>query len=478
MIKKIMHSVSAIAVVVLLDFGAKAQAREPVTNHTVDVQDLMDESVDKLVERLGMVWPNRHVNLSDTTLEKPSHRPYSLRAQQQRVNSQLYHRSTGYDFVASVPVAHVPGLVAHGIGAPVSAKYQKSPYRLQRPKSTATRAATLEEAAPAEEAPSHKRQQPKEQEQASPRKSHYEWFNPMIKFGPVAGSRGEDAPLLLFVPGTDGSGLTPAMQFPELASAFEIKCLSFKGKDRSTFAEIKASVKARVREAKARGREVYLMGESFGGIVVLSLGMDNSEPDAMPDRIVLVNAASCFDRTPLGRLSEWIIRLPEPFFSLAWLPAVFMLFDNGMFGNIAEGVSKTLAGKDIEVPRILDAEDRQAFVKRVFPKILEKMRLRSDDLRWRLKEWLLPGCKEVNPRLKDVQVPVLAVAGTADLLLPSLEEALKFEREIADCTVRLVEGAGHAGVLDHRADLLKMIQSCWAPSPATSPLVLANLSIT
>ena len=54
-------------------------------------------------------------------------------------------------------------------------------------------------------------------------------------------------------------------QFPELASAFEVKCLTFEGKDRSTFAEIKANVKARVREGKEQGMAAG-MGQARGEI--------------------------------------------------------------------------------------------------------------------------------------------------------------------------------------------------------------------
>merc|ERR1719191_760926 len=78
----------------------------------------------------------------------------------------------------------------------------------------------------------------------------HEWFNPVEKFGPVVGAKGKAAPLLLYLPGNDGSGLTPVMQFPELASAFEIQCLAFEGRDRSNFTQIKAIVKAKLREAK------------------------------------------------------------------------------------------------------------------------------------------------------------------------------------------------------------------------------------
>eukprot|EP00466_Bigelowiella_natans_P007010 jgi/Bigna1/130177/aug1.10_g4885 len=172
--------------------------------------------------------------------------------------------------------------------------------------------------------------------------SKYEWFEPVTKFelreeqhyngGTHADKAG--LPLLICVPGIDGSGLTAVAQFAELSQQFELRCLSFDHADRSTFDDIRKAVTMQVKQAKSEGRTVFVLGESFGGIV---------------------------------------------------------------------------------------------------------------------------GCGKVNSRLNEIQVPVLAVAGTSDLLLPSKEEAFRFSREIPQCKVNLVEGAGHAGVLDQRVDLTKII---------------------
>eukprot|EP00747_Dinoflagellata_sp_TGD_P204243 gnl/TRDRNA2_/TRDRNA2_77904_c0_seq1.p1 gnl/TRDRNA2_/TRDRNA2_77904_c0~~gnl/TRDRNA2_/TRDRNA2_77904_c0_seq1.p1 ORF type:complete len:235 (-),score=26.95 gnl/TRDRNA2_/TRDRNA2_77904_c0_seq1:113-778(-) len=218
--------------------------------------------------------------------------------------------------------------------------------------------------------------------------------------------------------------------------------------------ELKANVRARVREAKGKGREVYVMGESLGGIVALSVGMNDTEPAEMPDRLVLINSASCWDRPNclIGNLSAKIIQLPEPFFTLCAFPAVFLILDRGLFSS------------DYYSGKIFDSEDRKAYGLRALPTLIKGLlfNLRGDNLKWRVKGWLFPGCEDVNSRLKDVKVPVLVVAGVADLLLPSQEEALRLNNEIPDCTVRLIKGAGHAGVVvDTRTNLLEMIQS-WA----------------
>eukprot|EP00746_Dinoflagellata_sp_MGD_P014707 gnl/MRDRNA2_/MRDRNA2_132382_c0_seq1.p1 gnl/MRDRNA2_/MRDRNA2_132382_c0~~gnl/MRDRNA2_/MRDRNA2_132382_c0_seq1.p1 ORF type:complete len:451 (-),score=76.88 gnl/MRDRNA2_/MRDRNA2_132382_c0_seq1:674-1975(-) len=423
------------SMIIWLAVVANVAARDLMLRHSAHIQDSTGELANKLDNRLAIpvhdAFPIHHANVDSTMLGKPRYQevPFVSRAAPSHANG-----GHGFLMPNRGPLSHGPMLTANG------------PHQQRRQLFTATQALLVPQAL--------ERSKQKEEE-GMPQLTH-EWFNPVDKFGPLKGAQGKTAPLLLYVPGNDGSGLTPVMQFPELASAFDIQCLSFEGRDRSNFTKIKAIVKAKLREAKQKGREVYLMGESFGGIVALAIGMDDSEPAVMPDRIVLVNAASCFDRTLLGRLAPGLVRLPEPFFTLAVFPVVFMVLDVDMFRNIGKAV---FSG---HVPSIIDSEDRQAFVKRVFPKVMQKMRLDSNDLKWRIQNWVLPGCKEVNHRLHDVKVPVLAVAGTDDLLLPSFEEGHKFKDEIPNCTLRLVQGAGHAGVLDQRANLLEMIRTCWA----------------
>jgi len=281
--------------------------------------------------------------------------------------------------------------------------------------------------------------------------SQYEWFDPCRKFELGEPGAGASSPLLVYVPGIDGSGLTPVAQFAELGTKYELKCLSFDTSDRSYFDDIRSIVATEVRKAKRQGRKVYLMGESFGGIVGLSLSMGDLGDDGIPDRLILINAATSFSRTFLGRISPQLLRLPEPFFTFAVLPVGFMILDSEMFSIIA----KTASG---EYPAILDTFKRKEFVARVYPKLLESLYLKSDDLKWRVKNWVLDGSRKVNERLGEVKVPVLAIAGTSDMLLPSEEEALRFEKGIPDCKVQLVDGAGHAGVIDQRTDLTQLIE--------------------
>ncbi|GAB5362044.1 hypothetical protein AAMO2058_000764300 [Amorphochlora amoebiformis] len=302
---------------------------------------------------------------------------------------------------------------------------------------------------------------PPERRRAEIYEKSWEWFNPVVKYQldeaehlslnrEDQGADVSSKPLLVYVPGIDGSGLTPLAQFAELSRYYEVVCMGFQGKDRSTFNDIRERVANRISNAKSENRTVYLMGESFGGTVALSIAMGDPKALQTPDRLILINSASCFDRTFLGRISPALINLPEPFFSLAVMPVAFTIFDTDMFSNIA----KIARG---DYPEILASQARQEFVARLYPKLLQKMLLSSNDLKWRVQNWILPGCAEVNSRLREIQIPVLAVAGTSDLLLPSEEEANRFKDEIPNCRVELIKGAGHAGVIDHRTDLRALI---------------------
>lgn len=429
----------------LLALVAAAHAKMPTVNHTTDMQDsidkLADQLADKLVGQTLSVEPVYYVKLDDAMLGKPGHQgvPCASHAPQSHLHPPPSYRM-GHNFPAYGParVARGPQPMTYRPWWISDAEHRESPCRLGTAVAAATTAGVG--SGNAGNAVTNR------------------WFNPITEFGPVAGSTDKgNAPLLLYLPGIHGSALTPVVQFSELATVFEIQCLEFYGGDRSTLEEIQANVKARVREAKAKGREVYMVGESFGGIVALSLVMDDSDPAMMPDRVLLVNAASSFDRTLLGKLSPMLIKVPEPFFSLTMVPVLFQLFDIDMF----RALGKAINGQYFKV---MDGEGRKAFVGKIWPKILSHLaRLRSDDIKWRIQEWILPGCMEVNQKLKDVKVPVLTVAGTVDNLIPSKEEALKFQGEIPDCTVHLVEGAGHAGILDIRTDLLDVIRS-WVGS--------------
>ena len=88
------------------------------------------------------------------------------------------------------------------------------------------------------------------------------------------GTGADDAmPMLYFLPGMDGSLSTAFMQYPELSTNFELACLTHSdGLDsRASFEELTASCAAEISASARSGRQVLLVGESFGATLGIAV---------------------------------------------------------------------------------------------------------------------------------------------------------------------------------------------------------------
>ena len=193
-------------------------------------------------------------------------------------------------------------------------------------------------------------------------KNDIRFASPLIEFGyPPAVEDLEDGytsskPLLLYIPGFDGTYLSAFFQYPELHSIFDVRCLVSTMQDRSSFDELKQSIleflaqnskcesgpqnlngvqnsisltddECNVEEPKGKmsfstfvsgmlnqqkqdlsskkfrigGRPVYLAGESFGGILACEVALDLLKTTSINFQgLVLINAATCYDRSRLA----------------------------------------------------------------------------------------------------------------------------------------------------------------------------------
>lgn len=127
---------------------------------------------------------------------------------------------------------------------------------------------------------------------------------------PSASVSGTPKPLLLYLPGLDGSGGGGAIQWPRLSVSFEIWNLIIPPHDRSSFDALCAQTEAFLREQHAGdGRPALLVGESSGA--VLALGVALREPDLVYG-LCIVNPATGYHRSPiLPKLASVIPHLPS-----------------------------------------------------------------------------------------------------------------------------------------------------------------------
>ena len=94
-------------------------------------------------------------------------------------------------------------------------------------------------------------------------------------------------PLMIYLPGIDGTGLAAARQFPSLLRNFDLVTLITPSADRTKFETLTNMVVEFLEhelEFIPPDRPVYLLGESFGAILAISVGL---KCPGLVDRLVL-----------------------------------------------------------------------------------------------------------------------------------------------------------------------------------------------
>lgn len=130
------------------------------------------------------------------------------------------------------------------------------------------------------------------------------WFSPLD-----CGARAPDSPLLLFLPGIDGTGLSLITQHYKLGKIFDIWCLHIPLEDRTSYIGLVKMVEKTVRSENSTSpkRPIYLVGNSFGACIALDVAARNPDIDLV---LILANPATSFSRSLLQPLIPLLEVLP------------------------------------------------------------------------------------------------------------------------------------------------------------------------
>merc|ERR1712216_8434 len=247
----------------------------------------------------------------------------------------------------------------------------------------------------------------------------------------------EKKPLMIYLPGLDGTGFSASSQFATLSKEFDLVCLNIPSNDRSDVFEIVDIVRAFIERAKEEHpeREVQLIGESMGGAMSLFVCLKHPE---LVTRATVVNLASSFDRSVWPSVGPLLPQIPEnlyaglPFaLSPVLIDPIRLATEAVELGNLSETLEKMTA--------MLPALGSLATI------------IPRDTLKHRL-QILADACAYINEndgeKLKNARVPVLVVASTNDLLIPSNEEAPRLQKLMGTkkCKIEILEGASHAAL--------------------------------
>jgi 3-oxoadipate enol-lactonase len=229
-------------------------------------------------------------------------------------------------------------------------------------------------------------------------------------------------PPFVYVCGIEGTGKLFYKQAADLARDHTVITFPLRGRGRYPMEELVKDLAHIVRDAGFE-RATFL-GESFGGLLTMAAALEHPR---MFERMILVNTFPFFvqrARIGLGVLC----------FSL--LPYTFVK------------AHRTRSARHVLFSPDVSEEDRRLFrehTRTVPPEgYVSRLRIiRDTDLR---------------PRLKEINVPALVVAGTVDRLLDSARAARVMVGALPRARLKLLEGTGHVALLSGRVSVREWLR--------------------
>jgi pimeloyl-ACP methyl ester carboxylesterase len=236
------------------------------------------------------------------------------------------------------------------------------------------------------------------------------------------------APLLIYLPGMDGTGQLLRSQTSYLEKSFDIRRLSLPVDDLTDWDALTCKVAELIRAevgSDAPRRALYLVGESFGGCLALKLAI--AEPE-LCDRLILVNPASSFKQQPWMRWATYFTHLlPANLYSLSCM--VLLPF---------------LAALDR-----IDRQDRNLLLQ-----VMQSVSFKS--AMWRIS--LLDSFDVSINQLQHITKPTLVISSGRDRLLPSAAEGKLLTQNIPRSDLHFVPDGGHAVLLERDIDLQEILR--------------------
>ncbi|XP_048133815.1 phytyl ester synthase 1, chloroplastic isoform X1 [Rhodamnia argentea] len=269
------------------------------------------------------------------------------------------------------------------------------------------------------------------------------WFCPVECGQPL-----NDCPVLLFLPGLDGTGLGLILHHKALGRAFEVRCLHIPVYDRTPFEDLVTFVAKTVKAeyASSPHKPIYLVGDSFGGCLALAVAAHNSTIDLV---VILVNPATSFGRSQLQPLLPLLEAMPDGLhFTVPYLLSFVM------------GDPVKMAAVDIDntLPPRVALEQLSVNLTSLLPRLSGLADIiPKETLLWKLK-LLKSAASYTYSRLHAVNAEVLLLASGKDNMLPSRDEAQRLSNSLKNCRVRYFKDNGHTLLLEGGINLLTVIK--------------------
>lgn len=290
-------------------------------------------------------------------------------------------------------------------------------------------------------------------------------------------------PLLVYLPGLDGFGISATAQFDDLSSSFEFWRMTFdKQSQHLSFSDLVVSVVKFVKESASitgsieSPREVILVGESFGGLLACAVAMALKNIKASKyvlKGMVLINPATSFDETNWERVVpiltslrylessqvevtdesgnsrfSFLSGLPTPYSVLGAVALAATVPSGTQYSSILDFLQQAVSSTSAERMLSASVDGFGILAEYLSAAVLDQ----------RVMKWIPVGTSVVNnpQRLSKLNVPTLIIGGRDDNMLPTKKEAQRLGKLLPDCVIMDIEGAGHF-VLDTRFNLTEVL---------------------
>ncbi|CAN8272597.1 unnamed protein product [Cochlearia groenlandica] len=280
-----------------------------------------------------------------------------------------------------------------------------------------------------------------EEESISPR-----WFSPL-----ECSVKAKGSPLLLFLPGIDGTGLGLVRHHKKLGEIFDIWCLHIPPSDRTPVKDLVKFIDKTIKSENDLypNRPIYLVGQSIGACLALDVAAKNPNIDLS---LILVNPATRINdfmsQPLLGMLNvlpDGIPTLLEGIFSfkqgdplIDMFDALTKDFDGHRMGGVGESILKDLFAVSTNFPTL----------SRVFSK---------DTLIWKL-QLLKSAIASANSHIYAVKAETLILISGRDQWMLNEEDIEKYSRILPKCIVRKHDDNGLFLLLEDGVDLVSIIK--------------------
>ncbi|XP_002512877.2 phytyl ester synthase 2, chloroplastic isoform X1 [Ricinus communis] len=269
------------------------------------------------------------------------------------------------------------------------------------------------------------------------------WFSPL-----ECGSRLENSPLLLYLPGIDGVGLGLVTQHYSLGKIFDIWCLHLPVKDRTPFIGLVKLIEETVRSENSRSpnRPIYLVGESLGACLALAIAARNPDVDLA---LLLANPGTSFNKSQLESLIPLLDIIPDQL--LLGLPYLLNLMTGDPLKVVMANVTKP-----VPLQQTIGGLSHDVTILSSYLSVLGDV-LPRETLLWKL-QLLKSASAYANSRLHAVKAQTLILCSGKDQLLPSQEEGQRLHNALPNSQNRWFQDSSHFLFLENEVDLVTIIK--------------------